>query len=1589
VNFALAGLGSSKNPKYDTAVQLYNLERDSGKIFTLEDLEKKFFAIDEKSSREAVKTRIAQGNVAMGQRGERGTYRSRNLRNPRRNGHRRTADANAALDSNNFNRHANTTCYYCGKKGHVVPNCPDKKNGKPRSNKPAQGNVARDTSKAAEDGNSPELVCLAQEIILPPVRPPRRSGPEPAVTVDFHAREFGSTEVFVSLVVRVDEATFSGERERSFQRGHLPELHTGDLRPLEEPLWVLLHNRPFRDLDTRFARVLRPNHHARFVFINGIIPGLERGFNVKPEHLPLCYRYWHSLVKAYLEYRLKNIEQALNLPVTVGLRHKTMVITFYPISYHTPEVIMRDQLEYIVHLEDSDEEWEVEQTFMAISQSEKANAIKKRDPSISEIGDPADLNNYLPDSGATQHMTPRLADLSDTVEGQNLGVEVADGHVIKCTITGKIQVKMLDDNGERLDVTLTDVMYVPGLSRRLFSVAKFARHGFHAMIKRNATTLYFHSNGRESPITLASVGGGKALAADLRVQGNSSDVTTSGSSERYHTIPCMRNRDHSAGARKLLSLEMLHNRLGHRRCRTLLAASEHGLWADAGVLMSAEVGCLDCGIATIRAAARNKYSHTAATRAGEHLFLDIQYAVLPQGLTRATTFPNYLLIVDGYSRYTRLYGLQDKSSATVIEALKKFQAEHSCLTEIGHLDTEKIRADAGTEFDSGLFSQHCINAGIKLVLAAPKKQCQNHLAERTWQTVCNIARSLLVHARLPDIFWFQAICYAAQIFNVLPVRGLKNQEEIPSTPHEMFFGAKPCILPFRVFGCPCIIKRWVAEERSQGKQTERGMRGIFIGFDTNRKGFLFYMPGSRNIINSGDATFDETFYSAIATTWQQHRDTLALQPTHSYIPDITTTLEHTGTLADIKETFEEGEQVKVDEQNMAEDNLEAVERFEEREDLEEGEIHNAYPIHNDSEFTDLPDPLIVDASNNEPDARLRRSKRTPKPNPRYANVASIVGWANTCRDLDLELVEACAAEAHTDIRPNTGDATSWEPAPKTIRDILKMKDGIVRQEWLKAIKKELKTLIESGTFAQDTRRDGEISTPVMETFKVKVKSDGALDKLKCRLVVRGDLQDKNITEDKWSPTASFRSLKMFLAHASRTKARVKQLDFVGAFLQAKMRTRMFVTIPQIYGILFPEYKGYCGVPVRLVMSMYGTTLCGKYWYMDLTEYMLEVGFKPSECMRCLFIRTYADGTKMYVLNYVDDMLYHCRDTEKLIEFEQKLRARFNLELIGQAHWYLGTRINQLANYDIELDQSRYCAAIVKKYLDAAGAPKVDRVHNTPLPLDFVPTSDDCSASEEAVKLLEQEYNIDFASCVGSLIYLGMTRCDIVYATNKLAKFTRLPGRVHFDVLLHLLRYLRDNALLGIRFYSDLFRAPLMKMLESQKIQQHHAFFGFSDSSWNDDADTGRSTGCFILTYMGGIVDHSSNTPDPVALSSAEAEYNEGCVAFMAASHLRMLLCELEGIEETNMAPTTMLFDSKSAIAMGISYRDTKHTRHIMRRYHYVRNEIVAKRFVMQWISTEFMISDIGTKQTPGPRHTFLVELIHIKVKDQRSLIQEG
>ena len=56
--------------------------------------------------------------------------------------------------------------------------------------------------------------------------------------------------------------------------------------------------------------------------------------------------------------------------------------------------------------------------------------------------------------------------------------------------------------------------------------------------------------------------------------------------------------------------------------------------------------------------------------------------------------------------------------------------------------------------------------------------------------------------------------------------------------------------------------------------------------------------------------------------------------------------------------------------------------------------------------------------------------------------------------------------------------------------------------------KEIKNLINNQTFIIEDQNEGEPVTPCMDVYKAKIQSDGSLHKLKLRIVVRGDMQNK-------------------------------------------------------------------------------------------------------------------------------------------------------------------------------------------------------------------------------------------------------------------------------------------------------------------------------------------------------------------------------------------------------------------------------------------------------------------------------------------------
>ena len=85
----------------------------------------------------------------------------------------------------------------------------------------------------------------------------------------------------------------------------------------------------------------------------------------------------------------------------------------------------------------------------------------------------------------------------------------------------------------------------------------------------------------------------------------------------------------------------------------------------------------------------------------------------------------------------------------------------------------------------------------------------------------------------------------------------------------------------------------------------------------------------------------------------------------------------------------------------------------------------------------------------------------------------------------------------------------------------------INKPWLKANQNDTKNIINNQNFIVEDPKKSESVTPCMDVYKKKNQYYGSLDKLKPRIVVRGDLQNKELVGDTWSPTASMRILNFF------------------------------------------------------------------------------------------------------------------------------------------------------------------------------------------------------------------------------------------------------------------------------------------------------------------------------------------------------------------------------------------------------------------------------------------------------------------------------
>ncbi len=161
--------------------------------------------------------------------------------------------------------------------------------------------------------------------------------PIPVLEVDHEGEHFLDTTRYVTMVVPITPSQFNPILEDHIASGIAPIGYFGNLNPLDDGIWVLLHAHPLSDVERSFATITYPQGIEGAVIEEGVIPMLREPFGIPTEECSNCTAHFCTLVNRYLAHCFNNCDQLGqdDAPVTVTTRNNTLCITFYPRDHVT------------------------------------------------------------------------------------------------------------------------------------------------------------------------------------------------------------------------------------------------------------------------------------------------------------------------------------------------------------------------------------------------------------------------------------------------------------------------------------------------------------------------------------------------------------------------------------------------------------------------------------------------------------------------------------------------------------------------------------------------------------------------------------------------------------------------------------------------------------------------------------------------------------------------------------------------------------------------------------------------------------------------------------------------------------------------------------------------------------------------------------------------------------------------------------------------------------------------------------------------------------------------------------------------------
>lgn len=375
---------------------------------------------------------------------------------------------------------------------------------------------------------------------------------------------------------------------------------------------------------------------------------------------------------------------------------------------------------------------------------------------------------------------------------------------------------------------------------------------------------------------------------------------------------------------------------------------------------------------------------------------------------------------------------------------------------------------------------------------------------------------------------------------------------------------------------------------------------------------------------------------------------------------------------------------------------------------------------------------------------VRRSSRTPKPNPRYA--------------LNYLLLT---------------DGVE----PEDIKEALAADDS---GKWQLAMEDEINSLEEDGTWVLVKLPRGKKALHNKWVYRMKSEANGDI-RYKERLVVKGFQQKPSVDYNEiFSPVVKMTTIRVVLSLVASEDLYLEQLDVKTTFLHGNLDEEIYMKHPEGFIV-----KGKEEMVCKLKKSLYGLKQARRQWYKKFDNFMHRGGYSRCNADHCCYFKR-CSSDYIILLLYVDDMLVSGTSLQEVENLKKQLSSEFAVKDLGEAKQILGMRIiRDIANGVLMLSQADYIERVLKRFNMENAKPV-----SSPIGSQILVSSMQCAKTNE-----EKEYmaNVPYSSAIGSLMYaMVCMRPDIAHAVGVVSRYASNPGKQHWEAVKWILRYLRGN-----------------------------------------------------------------------------------------------------------------------------------------------------------------------------------------------------